>query len=188
MTWALRSETTLRAVSVGSPLASQDVRIDLVLIKSNFARITLPQYPPCEAIFSRRYEVGPRCTRHASESPRRCSAPVRAVRVERQQAQLEPPSSRRLDLRTALEAEVRQEVHNEAGVCTTKRYVERCDIARRPHAKQRTCPHAKQRRTKTEPPSAPAGAEARELVARTQVGPAFTVQRVVVPTLAAADE
>ena len=62
------------------------------------------------------------------------------------------------------------------------------DIARRPHAKQRTCPHAKQRRTKTEPPSAPAGAEARELVARTQVGPAFTVQRVVVPTLAAADE
>lgn len=129
-------------------------------------------------------EVGPGCAGDASESLRRCAAPVRAIQLGRQTAQLEPPSSGRLDLRSALEEEVRQRLHNKAGVGATEWHVERCDVPSTVREADLPATHCDRA-----PCLRAAGAEARELVARTQMGPAFTcIQRDAVPKLAATDD
>ena len=127
---------------------------------------------------------GPCYAADASEGLRRCVAPVRAVQLGRQTAQLEPPSSGRLDLRSALEEEIRQGLPNKAGVGAAEWHVERCDIPSPVREADLPATHCGRA-----PCLRAAGAEARELVARTQMGPAFTcVQRDAVPKLAAADD
>ena len=153
------------------------------LLTSALTALRVPPVPP-PAERDASHEVGPGCAGDASESLRRCAAPVRAVQLGRQTTQLEPPRSGRLDLRSALEEEIRQGLPNKAGVGATEWHVERCDIPSPVREADLPATHCGRA-----PCLRAAGAEARELVARTRMGPAFTcVQRDAVPKLAAADD